>query len=133
MPGLPSDYLDSFYNVTDCVEELDDTLNRTRVDMDEVNQTVAICEDELSILKEKTNDMVDEAALTEQMMQYANRYRHSHTEVRNSLERAIDLFKYEYRYKDALDEIGNALERVEPGVFKQIEEFYYENRDNLLQ
>lgn len=133
LPGLPSDYLDSFYNVTDRVEELDDTLNRTRVDMDEVNQTVAICEDELSILKEKTNDMVDEAALTEQMMQYANRYRHSHTEVRNSLERAIDLFKYEYRYKDALDEIGNALERVEPGVFKQIEEFYYENRDNLLQ
>ncbi|AYW47119.1 septation ring formation regulator EzrA [Tetragenococcus osmophilus] len=133
LPGLPSDYLDSFYNVTDRIEELDDTLNRTRVDIDEVNQMVTICEEDLSILTEKTHDMIDEAALTEQMMQYANRYRYSHTEVRTAIERALDLFNYEYRYKDALDEIGNALERVEPGVFKQIEDFYYENRESLVQ
>lgn len=123
LPGLPSDYLDSFYNVTDRIEELDDTLNRTRVDIDEVNQMVTICEEDLSILTEKTHDMIDEAALTEQMMQYANRYRYSHTEVRTAIERALDLFNYEYRYKDALDEIGNALERVEPGVLSKLKIF----------
>lgn len=76
--------------------------------------------------------MLDEAALTEQMMQHANRYRHSYAEVKASIERAFDLFYYEYRYKDALDEIGTALERVEPGAFKRIEDFYYENREELV-
>jgi len=132
LPGLPSDYLDFFYGVTDRLEELDDSLNKIRVDMDQVNEMVAICKEDLNLLTEKTHDMIDEAALTEQMLQHANRYRHSHTEVRASIERALDLFNYEYRYKDALDEIGTALERVEPGAFKRIEDFYYENRKEFV-
>ncbi|MCF1601512.1 septation ring formation regulator EzrA [Tetragenococcus halophilus] len=132
LSGLPGDYLNYFYGVTDRLEELDDSLNQIRVDMDEVNEMVALCKEDLSILTEKTHDMLDEAALTEQMMQHANRYRHSHAEVKASIERAFDLFYYEYRYKDALDEIGTALERVEPGAFKRIEDFYYENREELV-
>lgn len=132
LPGLPGEYLDFFFGVTDRLEELDDLLNKTRVDMDDVNELVAICAEDLDVLQEKTHDMVDEAALTEQMMQHANRYRHSHTEVKASIDRTLDLFNYEYRYKDALDEIGTALERVEPGAFKRIEDFYYENRKELV-
>ncbi|GMA08637.1 septation ring formation regulator EzrA [Tetragenococcus halophilus subsp. flandriensis] len=132
LPGLPGDYLNYFYGVTDRLEELDDSLNQIRVDMDEVNEMVALCKEDLSVLTEKTHDMIDEAALTEQMMQHANRYRHSHAEVKASIERAFDLFYYEYRYKDALDEIGTALERVEPGAFKRIEDFYYENREEIV-
>jgi len=67
--------------------------------------------------------------LTEQMMQYANRYRHSHSEVKASIDRALLLFTQEYRYQDALDEIGTSLERVEPGAFRRLEDFYFKNRD----
>lgn len=73
--------------------------------------------------------MVDAAALTEQMMQYANRYRHTHPEIKSAIENSLELFNKEYRYQDALDEIGTALERVEPGAFKRIEDFYFNNRD----
>ncbi len=46
--------------------------------MEEVNRLVALCEEDLELLDKKTHDLVDAAALTEQMLQYANRYRHTH-------------------------------------------------------
>jgi septation ring formation regulator len=119
LPGLPGEYLEFFFMATDRIEELSKALNKIRVDMEEVNKLV----------DERTHDLVDAAALTEQMMQYANRYRHSHPEVKASIDRSLELFTNEYRYQDALDEIGTALERVEPGAFKRIEDFYFNNRD----
>ena len=80
-------------------------------------------------MDEKTHDLVDAAALTEQMMQYANRYRHSHPEIKASIDKSLQLFTRDYRYQEALDEIGASLERVEPGAFKRIENFYFNNRD----
>lgn len=62
-------------------------------------------------------------------MQYANRYRHSHPDIKALIDKSLYLFSKEYRYQDALDEIGTALERVEPGAFKRIENFYFNNRD----
>ncbi|MGX7197041.1 septation ring formation regulator EzrA [Enterococcus olivae] len=129
LPGLSGEYLEFFFMATDRIEELAKALNKIRINMEEVNKLVAICEEDLEMLDERTTDLVDAAALTEQMMQYANRYRHSHPDVRASIDRALELFTKEYRYQDALDEIGTALERVEPGAFKRIEDFYFNNRD----
>ena len=129
LPGLSGDYLEFFFMATDRIEELAKTLNKIRVNMDEVNKLVAVCEEDLKMLDERTTELVDAAALTEQMMQYANRYRHSHPDVKASIDRTLVLFNEEYRYKDALDEIGTALERVEPGAFKRLEDFYFKNRD----
>lgn len=129
LPGLSGDYLEFFFMTTDRLEELAKALNKIRINMEEVNKLVAICDEDLQMLDERTSDLVDAAALTEQMMQYANRYRHSHPDVRASIDRALALFTKEYRYQDALDEIGTALERVEPGAFKRIEDFYFKNRE----
>lgn len=129
LPGLPSEYLDFFFMATDRIEELNKSLNKIRIDMEEINKLVAICEEDLEMLDTRTHDLVDAAALTEQMMQYANRYRHSHPEVKASIDRTLQLFTQEYRYQDALDEIGTSLERVEPGAFKRLENFYFNNRD----
>ena len=97
--------------------------------MEEVNKLVAICQEEIDLLDRRTKELVDAAALTEQMMQYANRYRHSHPDVKTAIEHSLVLFNQEYRYQDALDEIGTALERVEPGSFKRLENFYFNHRD----
>jgi len=132
LPGLPDDYLDFFFEATDRLEELAESLNQIRVDMDQVNKSVAVCEDDLKNLDEQTHDMVDAAALTEQMMQHANRYRHSHAEVRAAIDRTLELFNQAYHYKAALDEIGTALEQVEPGAFKRLEDFYYENQKEAI-
>lgn len=129
LPGLPADYLEFFFVATDRVEELNGSLNKIRINMEEITKLVSLCEEDIELLEKKTNDMVDAAALTEQMMQYANRYRHSHSEIKSSIDYSLKLFEQDYQYQNALDEIGAALERVEPGAFKRIETFYFNNRD----
>ena len=129
LPGLPGDYLEFFFVATDRVEELSKSFNKIRINMQDINKLVSLCDEDMEMLDQKTYDLVDAAALTEQMMQYANRYRHTHPEIKNAIENSLELFNKEYRYQDALDEIGTALERVEPGAFKRIEDFYFNNRD----
>ncbi|KAF1296140.1 septation ring formation regulator EzrA [Enterococcus sp. JM4C] len=129
LPGLPGDYLEFFFVATDRLEELSRALNRMRINMEEINKLVNLCEEDLELLEKRTYDLVDAAALTEQMMQYANRYRHTHPEIRQAIEKTLVLFSKEYRYQDALDEIGTALEHVESGAFKRIETFYFNNQD----
>ncbi|MGM0165724.1 septation ring formation regulator [Enterococcus sp. AZ135] len=129
LPGLPGDYLEFFFVATDRVEELSKSLNKIRINMQDINKLVSLCDEDMEMLDQKTYDLVDAAALTEQMMQYANRYRHTHPEIKSAIENSLELFNKEYRYQDALDEIGTSLERVEPGAFKRIEDFYFNNRD----
>lgn len=129
LPGLPADYLEFFFVATDRIEELSKALNRIRINMEEIKKLSDLCNEDLEMLDKKTNDLVNSAALTEQMMQYANRYRHTHEGIRMAMENSLELFSKEYRYQDALDEIGTALERVEPGAFRRIEDFYFKNLD----
>lgn len=131
LPGLPAEYLEFFFTVTDHVEDLSKELNRIRVNMDDVNRLVERVEEDLKDLDTRTHDLVDAAALTEQMMQYANRYRHTNPQIRQAIETSLNLFTQEYHYQDALDEIGTALEKVEPGAFKRLESFYYDHQDTL--
>ncbi|MCB5954677.1 septation ring formation regulator EzrA [Enterococcus sp. CWB-B31] len=129
LPGLPTDYLEFFFVATDRIEELSKALNRIRINIDEINKLADLCNEDLEMLDKKTNDLVNSAALTEQMMQYANRYRHTNEAVNEAMERTLDLFSKDYRYQDALDIIGTALERVEPGAFRRIEDIYFKNLD----
>lgn len=129
LPGLPNDYLEFFFMVTDHVEGLNRALNKIRINMEDINCYVDTCQDDLDKLDKETHDLVDAAALTEQMMQYANRYRHSHPDIKASIDRSLDLFTNTYQYQEALDEIGTALERVEPGAFARIENFYFNHRE----
>ncbi|MGM0123492.1 septation ring formation regulator EzrA [Enterococcus sp. AZ194] len=129
LPGLPGDYLEFFFVATDRIEELSRALNRIRINMEEINKLVNLCEEDIEMLEKRTYDLVDAAALTEQMMQYANRYRHTHPEIKQAIEKTLVLFSKEYRYQDALDEIGTALEQVESGAFKRIENFYFNNQE----
>lgn len=131
LPGLPADYLEFFYVATDRIEELSKELNKIRINMEEINKLVKLCEEDLELLDQKTTELVDAAALTEQMMQYANRYRHTHANIREAINTALALFSRSYQYQAALDEIGSALNQVEPGAVKRIENFYYNNRNAM--
>jgi septation ring formation regulator len=129
LPGLPGDYLEFFFVATDRVEELSGALNKIRIDMEDVNRLVKACQEDLAQLDQKTTELVDDAALTEQMMQYANRYRHTHQEIKAAIDTSLNLFSKEYHYHAALTTIGDALEKAEPGAYKRIENFYFNNRD----
>lgn len=131
LPGIPADYLEFFFVATDRVEELSQELNKLRIDMDHINDLVGFCQDDIQLLEQKTNELVDSAALTEQMLQYANRFKHTHPAIQGAMDRTLELFDKEYRYQDALEEIRSALELTETGAPKRIESFYYHNREIL--
>ncbi|ALV20821.1 MAG: septation ring formation regulator EzrA [Carnobacterium sp.] len=128
LPGLPTGYLDFFFATTERIEELSKELNKLRIDMKDIKKLCDLCDDDVELLIEKTEDIVDSAMLTEYMMQYANRYRHTHPEISSAITESFALFNQEFEYQEALETISTALEEVEPGAFKKVEESYLEDK-----
>ncbi|MDR1567705.1 MAG: septation ring formation regulator EzrA [Streptococcaceae bacterium] len=132
LPGLPQEYTDFFFATTEQVEGLMDDLNKVRINIEEINHKVTACTDEINLLRTRTEELIDAAGLSEQLMQYANRWRHNTPIITQAFERAYQLFVQEYAYKASLDEIGSALEKIEPGSFERIEQYYYRNKESLV-
>lgn len=129
LPGLPKIYLDLFFSVTDRIEDLASKLNRVKIDMDEIDAISKMCEEDIEMLDNQTQAIVDNAMLTEYMIQYANRFRHSHVEIENAINKALVLFHREYDYEGALEAIKIPLNRVEAGAARKVEESYQEEKD----
>ena len=129
LPGLPKVYLDLFFSVTDRIEDLASKLNRVKIDMDEIDAISKMCEEDIEMLDNQTQAIVDNAMLTEYMIQYANRFRHSHVEIENAINKALVLFHREYDYEGALEAIRIPLNRVEAGAARKVEESYQEEKN----
>lgn len=74
LPGLPKDYLDYFFGVSDEIKKLADELNEYKINMDEITKQLIIVESDLDTLNDKTDILRDSAELTERFQQYANRF-----------------------------------------------------------
>ncbi|MBS7578112.1 MULTISPECIES: septation ring formation regulator EzrA [unclassified Enterococcus] len=133
LPGLPQEYTDFFFTTTEQVEGLIDDLNKVRINIEEINQKIKACGEEINLLGNRTEELIDAAGLAEQLMQYANRWRHNTPIITQAFNRSYQLFAQEYAYKASLDEIGSALEKIEPGSFKRIEQYYFKNKDSLFE
>ena len=129
LPGLPKIYLDLFFSVTDRIEDLASKLNRVKIDMDEIDAISKMCEEDIEMLDNQTQVIVDNAMLTEYMIQYANRFRHSHVEIENAINKALVLFHREYDYEGALEAIRIPLNRIEAGAARKVEESYQEEKN----
>ena len=129
LPGLPKIYLDLFFSVTDRIEDLASKLNRVKIDMDEIDAISKMCEEDIEMLDNQTQAIVDNAMLTEYMIQYANRFRHSHVEIENAINKALVLFHREYDYEGALEAIRIPLNRIEAGAARKVEESYQEEKN----
>ncbi|GKT03517.1 septation ring formation regulator EzrA [Furfurilactobacillus sp. WILCCON 0119] len=125
LPGLPEDYLDYFYVVSDEVEKLGKSLSRTRINMEDITKQLVMIQADMSTLNEKSQDLRDSALLAEQLMQYANRYRQNNEIMATAWTKAQREFGQQYRYAEALETMASALDQVEPGAYKRIENNYY--------
>jgi len=133
LPGLPEEYLDLFFVTTERIEKLAKELNKLKIDMTEIKKMCEMCEDDVELLIDKTEEIVDSAILTEYMMQYANRYRNDHPQIGEAILESNELFNKEFQYKEALEIISTALEVVEPGSFKKVENQYYEEKSRTAK
>lgn len=124
LPGLSREYTDYFFKVSDEIEDLDDALGQIQINMDEITKALINTQSDLDVLGDKTKEIIDCATLSEEFLQYANRYRTRYPEVEEAYKKASQLFNKEYNYVDALDTISNAVEEVEPGAYKRITDDY---------
>ncbi|WP_082617826.1 septation ring formation regulator EzrA [Lactobacillus selangorensis] len=128
LPGLPKDYLDFFFVVSDEIKKLGNDLNQVKINLDDISKQLILTQQDINKLKQETNDLIDSALLTEQLLQYANRYRHSHPDVEAAVTQTHQLFDQKYEYKQAVDTIATALNKVEPGAYKKVEQNYYDQK-----
>lgn len=126
LPGLGKDYRDYFQVVDDEIDKLTTDINQPQINMEEITKQLIIIQSDLDILKEKTSDLIDSAQLAEQLLQYANRYRLTDTDVANASAEAQRLFDEEFNYAKSLETIATVLDRVEPGSYKRLEDNYYQ-------
>lgn len=129
LPGIPQDYLDYFFVVSDEITKLSTAMNQQQINMEDITKQLLIVQDDLETLHDKTDNLRDSAALTERMIQYANRLSTTNDTIDQDIQKAQELFN-RHEYSSALETIGTALEEAEAGSFKRIEKDYYQQMKN---
>ncbi|MCS8610757.1 septation ring formation regulator EzrA [Limosilactobacillus fermentum] len=128
LPGLPQDYLDFFFLVSDEISHLAKDMNQQRIDMEAITKELLKVQGDVSKLIDRTNKVRDSAELTARLMQYGLRFVDDNQEIDAAITEAQKLYD-RYEYEQSLETIGAALEKAEPGSFKRLEDNYYDELD----
>lgn len=128
LPGLPQDYLDFFFLVSDEISHLAKDMNQQRIDMEAITKELLKVQGDVSELIDRTNKVRDSAELTARLMQYGLRFVDDNQEIDAAITEAQKLYD-RYEYEQSLETIGAALEKAEPGSFKRLEDNYYDELD----
>ncbi|MDK7336711.1 septation ring formation regulator EzrA [Limosilactobacillus fermentum] len=128
LPGLPQDYLDFFFLVSDEISHLAKDMNKQRIDMEAITKELLKVQGDVSELIDRTNKVRDSAELTAHLMQYGLRFADDNQEIDAAITEAQKLYD-RYEYEQSLETIGAALEKAEPGSFKRLEDNYYDELD----
>ena len=128
LPGLPQDYLDFFFLVSDEISHLAKYMNKQRIDMEAITKELLKVQGDVSELIDRTNKVRDSAELTAHLMQYGLRFADDNQEIDAAITEAQKLYD-RYEYEQSLETIGAALEKAEPGSFKRLEDNYYDELD----
>ncbi|RDW21543.1 septation ring formation regulator EzrA [Oceanobacillus chungangensis] len=121
IPGVPNFIWNSIENTTNKNQQVIVSLENLPLDMGSVQQALTDAKISLDQTIEQIEMMLDQAYLTEQVIQYANRYRSRNPILAAKLIESERLFKA-YEYELALETAAKAIEEVEPGALKHIEE-----------
>lgn len=130
LPGLPNDFLDRYFDTDDQIVELSKKLNRVKLDMNDIESLSQAIAEALEQLDQETEAFVDYAILTEDAIQYANRYRPHYPEIGQVIDRATQLFHQEFKYQEAFELLTQEIEKHEPGAKDKIIAFYQEEKAN---
>ncbi|WP_042146404.1 septation ring formation regulator EzrA [Paucisalibacillus sp. EB02] len=121
IPGVPSFIWNSMDEALEKCNQVLTALEKNPLDISEVQQALSTAKSSVDLLIEQTDVMLDQANLTEQVIQYANRYRSKYPLLAAKLTEAETLFR-NFDYEAALEQAARTLEEVEPGALKRIEE-----------
>ncbi|WP_270615684.1 septation ring formation regulator EzrA [Streptococcus koreensis] len=131
LSGIPQSFLTIFFTASDNTEALLAELEGRRVNIENVNRLLDILTNDMTELEEETYKLVQYATLTEQLLQYSNRYRSFDDHVQAAFDEALYIFEKEYDYPASFKVISEALETVEPGVTERFVSSYEKTRESI--
>ena len=131
LPGIPQNFLQSFFTASNHTEELMAELEEARVNIEAVNRMLEIATNDMEALEEETYNIVQYATLTEQLLQYSNRYRSFDERIQEAFNESLEIFEKEFDYHASFDKISQALEVAEPGVTNRFVSSYEKTRETI--
>ena len=131
LPGIPQSFLKIFFTASHNTEELMSELEQELVDVESVNRILEITTNDMEALEEETYNIVQYATLTEQLLQYSNRYRSFDERIQEAFNESLEIFEKEFDYHASFDKISQALEVAEPGVTNRFVTSYEKTRETI--
>ena len=131
LPGIPQSFLKIFFTASHNTEELMSELEQELVDVESVNRILEITTNDMEALEEETYNIVQYATLTEQLLQYSNRYRSFDERIQEAFNESLEIFEKEFDYHASFDKISQALEVAEPGVTNRFVSSYEKTRETI--
>ncbi len=120
IPGVPNFIWNMMENASGKNNDVFKALDKQPLEITEVQYALTEAKAAVGQVVEQTDLLLEQAALTEQVIQYANRYRSKHPQLAANLAEAEHLFR-SYEYELALEKAAAAVEQIEPGALKRIE------------
>ncbi|WP_353485943.1 septation ring formation regulator EzrA [Apilactobacillus xinyiensis] len=130
LPGVSKEYLENYEALYKRVKSLSKDINQDKISMDFINKKLSLVSDDMQKMLSTTQSIVDNAVLSERLMQYSNHYKNNNENISEACEQAKNYFDKTYEYDKSLQTIATALEKVEPGLLKQIQSEYDKEKNN---
>lgn len=121
LPGVPEFIWERVETSYKDITKVNEALEYQPLDISQVQHALNHAEKTIEQLEEEAQLVIEQCYLTEQVIQYANRYRSQYPLLSAQLSEAERLFR-EYEYELALEEAARAIEEIEPGALHRIEE-----------
>jgi septation ring formation regulator len=126
LPGLPEGYLFEIKECNNQVLMVAEKLQEKPLHIPALTSLLEQAFAKVELLSSKTEEMVEQAYLVEQVIQYGNRYRGRSLHMAEKLAEAEIAFR-NFEYSRALEEAATALEKVEPGALKKVQDLIENN------
>lgn len=121
LPGVPDFIWDTIEKAQKNMNEVMNALKRHPLDIAQVQYILNEAKISVDHAVQQTELVLEQSYLTEQVIQYANKYRSQYPHLAVQLSKAEQLFR-SYEYELALEHAAKAIEEIEPGALKKIEE-----------
>jgi len=131
LPGIPQSFLKLFFTASHNTEDLMAELEQPQVNIESVKRVLEIATNDMEALETETYDIVQYATLTEQLLQYSNRYRSFDERIQEAFNEALEIFEKEFDYQASFEKISQALEVAEPGVTNRFVTSYEKTREAI--
>ncbi|WP_196220199.1 septation ring formation regulator EzrA [Terrilactibacillus tamarindi] len=126
LPGVPEYYVTLLEDSEEHLADVNHELDQSPLNMVAVQRSLDDAVEKVNEFYKKTQEMIDNAALSEELIQYGNRYRSDSHEINEELKHAEDLFR-SYNYQEAVEVAAKAIEKKEPKILKRMELYSKEN------